>query len=139
MKNAFFFILCFFAFSSLAQESEIQAIEQTVNYYLDGGTNNDYETLAKAFHPEATMKYIRDGYQEVNALEFFKTRMKPGPKQDRITRVVDINVSGHAANAQLEIEYPTFFFVDYMNLLKIDGQWKIVNKIFYKKDKMKAE
>ena len=132
-------VACFFAFSSFAQESEIQRIEQAVNHYLEGGTNNDYETLAKAFHPTATMKYIREGYQEVNALEFFKGIMKPGPKQNRITRIVDINLSGHAANAQLEIEYPTFFFIDYMNLLKIDGEWKIVNKIFYKKDKMKVE
>lgn len=113
--------------------SDYTDVEKTVNYYLEGGTNNDFETLAKAFHPNATMKYITDaGYQEVNALDFFKKGMKPGPKQNRKTRVAQIDITGHAASARLEIDYPTFTFIDYMNLLKIDGEWKIVSKIFYR-------
>ena len=128
-------LLLFFACSTLlqAQDSEYAQVEKTLNYYLDGGTNNEFETLAKAFHETATMKYIREGYQEVNAIEFFKSRMKPGPKQNRETRIVYINISGEAANAKIEIEYPNFTFIDYMNLLKIDGEWKIVSKIFYRK------
>lgn len=83
------------------------------------------------------MKYIRNGaYTEVNALAFFKKGMDPSrPKSERITRIVSINITGNAANAVLEIEYPTFFFIDYMNLLKIDGEWKVVNKIFHRKSK----
>ncbi|KAA1243920.1 nuclear transport factor 2 family protein [Aquimarina sp. RZ0] len=116
-----------------AQESDRKLVEKTVNYYLEGGTNNDFETLKKAFHKTATMKYIREGYQEVNAIDFFEKIMKPGPKQNRKTKIATIDISGHAAHARLEIEYPTFTFIDYMNLLKIDGEWKIVSKIFYKK------
>ncbi|MDH7444366.1 nuclear transport factor 2 family protein [Aquimarina sp. 2201CG14-23] len=116
-----------------AQESDRKLVEQTVNYYLEGGTNNDFETLKKAFHKTATMKYINNGYQEVNAIEFFGKIMKPGPKQNRKTKIANINISGHAASAVLEIEYPTFTFIDHMNLLKIDNEWKIVNKIFYRK------
>ncbi len=116
-----------------AQESDYALVEKTVKYYLDGGTNNDFETLKKAFHETATMRYITDEYKEVNALEFFKKGMKPGPKQNRKTKIDYINITGHAANAKLEIEYPTFTFIDYMNLLKINGEWKVVNKIFYRK------
>jgi protease I len=61
--------------------------------------------------------------------------MKPGPKQNRKTSISYINVTGTAANARLEIAYPDFAFIDYMNLLKVDGEWKIVSKIFYKKTK----
>lgn len=126
--------------SSLAQESDYELVAKTVNYYLEGGTNNDYETLKKAFHETATMKYLtKDGYKEVNALEFFSGMDASKPKQNRQTRIEDITISGHAANARLEIEYPTFMFVDFMNLLKIDGEWKIVNKIFYRKSKMPLE
>ena len=118
-----------------AQKSDYDLVEQTLYYYLDGGTNNDFETLAKAFHANASMKYIGDNYTEVNAVDFFRDRMKPGPKQNRKTRIISVSIAGHAAHAQLEIEYPDFYFIDYMNLLKIDGEWKIVNKIFYKKNK----
>ena len=114
-------------------DKNIDGITKCVNYYLEGGTNNDFEMLEKAFHPNATMKYISDGeYKEVNAVNFFKERMKPGPKQNRSTSIQSIDVQGHAANAKLKIQYPDFYFIDYMNLLKIDGEWKIVSKIFYR-------
>lgn len=120
-----------------AQESDFELIQKTVNYYLEGGTNNDFEVLKKAFHPNATMKYIDNGeYKEVNAIDFFGRIMKLGPKQNRITRVNNINISGNAASVELEMEYPTFSYIDFMNLLKIDGEWKVVNKIFYTKKKM---
>ena len=122
--------------SSFAQSSDYEMIEQTLNNYLEGGTNNDFEMLKKAFHPTATMKYMgKDGYTEVNAISFFEEVMEPGPKQNRITRISYISHEGSAANARLVMEYPTFMFVDYMNLLKIGGEWKIVGKIFYRQAK----
>lgn len=122
--------------NSFAQESDYNLVEKTVSYYLKGGTNNDFETLKKAFHKDATMKFISKGiYKEVNALNFFKRVIKSGPKQNRKTQISYINISGNTANAKLEIEYPSFTFIDYMNLLKIDGEWKVVNKIFYRKPK----
>ncbi|WP_299214162.1 nuclear transport factor 2 family protein [uncultured Aquimarina sp.] len=133
MKNFLTLFLLLTISITVAQESDRKLVEQTVNYYLEGGTKNDFETLKKAFHKNATMKYISNGYQEVNAIEFFKKGMKPGPKQNRKTKITNIDISGHAASARLEIEYATFSFIDYMNLLKIDGEWKIVSKIFYRK------
>lgn len=122
--------------NTFAQESDYSLVEKTVSYYLDGGTNNDFETLKKAFHKDARMKFIRgENYTEVNVLEFFKKTIKPGPKQNRTSIVEQINIAGNAANARLRIDYPNFYFIDYMNLLKIDGEWKIVNKIFHKQNK----
>ena len=133
------FALILFVAPAFAQSGaqEYPAVAQAVNYYLEGGTNNDFDTLKKAFHETATMKFIANGeeYREVNALEFFKNGMKPGPKQNRETRIVSVDIAGDAAFAKLEIEYPTFTFVDYMHLLKVDGEWKIVSKIFYRQPK----
>ncbi len=140
-RIAFFLMLavCTLQTSANAQSvaEEYPAIAKAVNYYLEGGTNNDFDTLKKAFHETATMKYMADGeYREVNALEFFGRGMKDGgPKQDRETRIVSIDVAGSAAFAKLEIEYPTFTFVDYMHLLKVDGEWLIVSKIFHRQPK----
>ena len=129
-------LLCLNFFTILAQKSDYAEVEKTVSYYLDGGTNNDFETIKKAFHETATMKYIRNGeYREVNALEFFKKAVKHGPKQNRKTRISYINVSGNVASAKLQIDYETFSFIDYMNLIKIDGEWKVVSKIFYRQNR----
>ncbi len=136
MKKLFLaLILLSLSITTFAQEildvtPEAEGIEKALNYYLDGGTNNDFETLKKAFHPDARMIWMTDATQNVNALEFFGGRMQPGPPQDRETRIVAIDISQGAASARLEIEYETFMFVDYMTLLEIDGEWKIVSKVF---------
>ncbi len=132
---ALFILLVNFSAVALAQQSDFQLVEKTLNYYLEGGTNNDFATLKKAFHETAMMKFIGDEYKEVNAIDFFEKRMQPGPKQNRKTSITQINITGTAANARIEIEYPTFTFIDYMNLLKFGDEWKIVSKIFYKKMK----
>ena len=137
MKRIFFLLslVLIFALGLQAQSTDLQLIEKCLNHYLVGGTHNDFDRLKQAFHPNATMKFVGESYKEANALDFFRKGMKPGPKQKRDTRIVSVSVSGTAANAQLEIEYPTFSFIDYMHLLKVEGEWKIVSKIFYKKEK----
>jgi len=125
-------------YTAHAQSSadEFNEVSKVLNYYLVGGTNNDYETLEKAFHVNATMKFVaQDACQEVNALDFFQKGMKPGPPQDRKTFIESINIIGNVAQARLKIDYGTFYFHDYMQLLKLDGEWKITNKIFYKENK----
>jgi len=137
MRNIFLITTICMTFINIisAQESDKDLVEKTVSYYLDGGTNNDFETLKKAFHKTATMKFITgDGYKEVNALEFFKKGIKSGPKQNRKTSIESVDISGTAASAKLKIEYDTFAFIDYMNLLKIDDEWKVVSKIFYRQN-----
>lgn len=122
---------------AFAQErNDLMSIEKTVNDYLIGGTMNDVDRVLNAFDKNATMKFIRDGkLVEVNAPDFFKKGMKPGPKQDRKTTVVSISYDGNAGQAKLHIDYKDFRFVDYMSLLKINGEWKIVGKIFFKEMK----
>jgi hypothetical protein len=45
-------------------------------------------------------------------------------------RVVLVDIAGTSAVAKLETRRPDLLIVDYMSLLKIDGRWQIVNKIF---------
>ncbi|MEM6723106.1 MAG: nuclear transport factor 2 family protein [Bacteroidota bacterium] len=130
------FCLSLFGLFSYAQsmQDDHSAIATTLNYYLEGGTNDNFETLKKAFHPDARMRYVSDGaFKDVNVLEFFGSRMKRGGRPaNRETRIANIDLAGHAATARLEIVYPTFKFIDYMTLLKINGDWLIVNKSFYR-------
>ncbi len=140
MNRCLFTILATFACVGISfaqsQSDEFAQVSKVLNYYLVGGTNNDLEMLSQAFHENATMKFISsDGYKEVNAIAFFRKGMKSGPAQDRKTSIESIEIAGNAAQARLKIEYGTFFFHDYMQLLKIDGEWKVTSKIFYKENK----
>jgi hypothetical protein len=64
---------------------------------------------------------------------------KPAPDEDKRKRWIEsVEVSGSAAVGKIILDYPTVKFVDYMTLLKIDGEWKIVNKSFYAEPKPPA-
>ncbi len=39
-------------------------------------------------------------------------------------------MSGDAAVGKIVLDYPGVYIVDYMSLLKVDGRWQIINKIF---------
>jgi hypothetical protein len=118
-----------------ARWADEAAIRQTVQYYFDGGKNRDSLTLRKAFHPEARMLFAREGKLVVMPIGEYITRvgsesLKPGEVDSTERKVVSVDVVGDAAVAKLELKRPNAVLTDYMSLLKVDGRWLIVNKIF---------
>lgn len=110
-----------------------KSIQRVISYYADGGTNGDAQTVAKAFHPSATMKFIKESQLVDEPIEaFYKNYIRPGVVQQRTVAIDHIDIAGTAASARLTIDYPTHQFIDYFNLLKIDGQWLVVSKIFHR-------
>lgn len=114
-------------------DGERQGVEEALQHYLQGGSAGDAERVAKAFHPQAELKFVRDGaYFELPLKDYLARVTRPVEREGRI---VSIDISGNAAHAKIELESDRYKIVDYMNLLKIEGQWKIVNKIFYSEPK----
>jgi|KBSMisStandDraft_5_1062788.scaffolds.fasta_scaffold06012_9 protease I len=116
--------------------NEEALIRQTINFYAEGGTTGNPQLVAKAFHPSASVKFIKDNvFIDVPIAAFLSDYIKQGIFQQRTTEINSIEISGNAAQAKLTIDYSTHQFIDYFNLLKTDGRWLIVSKIFYRKDK----
>jgi hypothetical protein len=118
-----------------ARWADEAAIRQTVQYYFDGGKNRDSLTLRKAFHPEARMLFVRDGKLTVVPIGEYITRVgsdrrEPGEVDSTERKVISVDVVGDAAVAKLKLKRPDALLTDYMSLLKVDGRWLIVNKIF---------
>lgn len=136
------FLLCVSGITSSAQVSDEDGVKQALMNYLDGGTFGDTVKLNKAFHLSASMKYIdiKTGeYKDVPIREFLnRAKANAGKTSDRKTKIVYANISGTAAQAEVEIDGGTYKFHDFMNLLKINGEWKIVSKIFWREDKSAA-
>lgn len=124
-------IMTSISMNTQAQDTDLQLVEQTLNNYLVGLTGGDDELIKNAFYADAEMKFMDgDKYQTVNAIEALTAGNDPtGLKVS--TRVVSVNIAGNAASAQLEIQFPEFTYIDFMSLLKVNGEWKIVNKVFY--------
>lgn len=115
---------------SLAQ-SEDPALMKAINDYLDGGTNGNVEQFKSAFVKDAVQRSIgRNGEVIGMTVESLASKLKPGQKMDRQTRIVSWSYAGIAATAVTETIYPTSKIVDYLNLLKIGNDWKIVTRVY---------
>lgn len=139
MRYILFIMLCSAANVSQAQSEDI-AVKATLLDYLEGGTLGDTVRLNRAFDKSASMRFVDNKtgeYRIVPIVEFLdRAKANAGKKSDRKTRIIYMHVAGTAAQARLEIDGGTYFFHDFMNLLKINGQWKIVSKIFWREEKL---
>lgn len=114
------------------ESADEAAIRQTVQLYFDGG-----EKLNQAFHADARMLYVKEGKFQVVPISAYiakniawSAKPKDASYVEPVKRIASIDVAGNAAVAKLEITKPGWATTDYMSLLKVDGQWVIVNKIF---------
>ena len=120
--------------SSLAQ-SEDEAIKETISNYLDGGAVGDTSRLNRAFFTYANLRNLsKDGkVSEMPVKKFIASVPAGGAKW--VSKIINYSYAGTAATAVTEEELPTFKFVDFLNLLKINGEWKIVSRVYSRVEK----
>ena len=116
-----------------AQSAEEQAVRAAIEHYFRAQATGLGEHHRKVFHPEAKLFFNRDGkFSQLTSEEYIaRAPGKPAPDEAERKRSIEmIDITGDAAVAKLVLDYPDAKLTDYMSLLKIDGEWKIVNKIF---------
>ena len=121
---------------ALAQDSEEAAVRAAIEHYFQGHATGQGEHFRKVFHPDAKLFFIRDGKLTQWTSEEYISRApgKPAADEAKRKRTIDsVDISGNAAFVRLTLDYPNVVFTDYMSMLKVDGQWKIINKTFYAK------
>ncbi len=117
-----------------AAQGENEAVRLPLENYLQGHATGKGEFHMKAFYPEARLLFVRDGkFMQRTSAEYIKGASGKAADDEakRSRRIEMLDVSGSAAIAKVILDYPTAYFVDYFALLKIDGEWKIVNKSFH--------
>lgn len=118
-----------------AEEAEVRAALQ---HYLNGHATGLGSEFAAVMHPEMKMMFIRDGQltQRTSAEYIAGTSGRPAADEAQRRRWIEsVDVTGNAAVAKIVLDYPTTRLTDYFTLLKIDGEWKIMNKIFHAEPK----
>lgn len=132
----------FFAWHIEAQKAEMSAVKLPLENYLKGHATGNPEFFRKAFHTEGKLIFIRDGKYMTRTFEEYinGSSGKPAADEDQRKRSIEsIDIAGNAATAKIVLDYPAVKFTDYMTLLKIDGEWKIINKTFYAEPKATPE
>jgi 3-hydroxyisobutyrate dehydrogenase len=116
-----------------APASDDSGVRAALGHYLQGHATGDAAHMRKAFLPTAHIEGIRDGKLTSWTLEEYCKLFtgKPAPDEASRRRTIDsVDVYGTAAMAKATLVHGGVPIVDYFVLLKVDGEWKIANKVY---------
>lgn len=114
-------------------ESEEAAVRQAVQSYLRGLKFNDVESLKKAFWPDAKLFFVKNDGKlgQLTQSQWYEGFAASAGKEEKgDLRITSVDVTDNAASVKVEEDYPGSVYVDYLSLLKFEGEWRIVNKIY---------
>lgn len=116
---------------ALADERE--AISRTIQKYIDGGISGSGENMKPAFYEGATIYgYIGPDLFGGPIQGLYDWNDSNGPAADLKASIANIDIEGTIATARVELDNWTGHkFTDMFTLLKTDGEWKIISKVFY--------
>lgn len=103
--------------------------------YFDSLFTGDVAGLRGVFHPQAAL------FGEVKGAPYYRTlddyldavgkRQSPQALGEPFRmQVLAVDVQGPVANARVSCPMLGFDYVDFLNLVRLDGQWRIANKTF---------
>ena len=112
--------------------TEQNAIAKAVQHYIDGAKSGSSAEMRLAFHDDATIfGYEGDSVFSGPIQRLFDWHDQNGPAADLKANIVNIDVAGTIATVRLELDNWTGTNSDLFTLLKVDGHWKIVHKVFH--------
>lgn len=118
--------------------SEKEKIKEVLGLYLDGLYEGDVSKISAAFHPTCLLTSYNETTNEVGIvtrdkwLDLVRNRDSPGKlRLQRHDEILSIDViSNCTAFVKLNCAIPPRYFTDSLNLMKLGGQWVIMQKLF---------
>ncbi|MEQ8908146.1 MAG: nuclear transport factor 2 family protein [Vicingaceae bacterium] len=135
MKSLYIIVALSLSFICNAQIPENESPEAAIKDYFDGYTRGDTVLLKHVFHPTFHLSWIspwtkgKNAFQQVDREEMFSF-FGPNWQRNKINcSILETKIHDKMAlvKARVEIE-GVVVWIDYINLLQIDGRWWIVSK-----------
>lgn len=108
-------------------------IRRVVEQYLHGLKFNDTTSLQRAFWPQARLFWVQADGQlgELTQQQWYASfRGSVGKEEPGALRMAAVDLARDAASVKVIEEYPGSRYTDYLSLLRIQGRWWIVGKIY---------
>jgi protease I len=109
------------------------AVRATVEAYLYGLKFNTVDSLKRAFNPEARLFFVeRDGHLgQLTQEQWYRGFAASAGKEAKGKLwIAALEVTRDIASVKVIEEYPGSRYIDYLSLVKFDGRWRIVSKIY---------
>ncbi|WJS93689.1 nuclear transport factor 2 family protein [Flavobacterium johnsoniae] len=136
MRKVFLFISFYFMFftanaQAIDSSNDLLLIQKTLNLYLDGQATGDSVKVGQSFHASWQLKYFADNKLNiVRKSDYMKGYKAPYARVANWSgRIISIDITNNVAAAKVEISTSKLLFIDYFNLMKINQDWFIVDKI----------
>ena len=133
MKNIFFLLCLLLGTLQLTAQTELELITSTVTDYIEGTANGNQDRIRNAFHEDLNL-YAIDGENKLitRSGQKYIAAIEEGKKYNRIGHIVSIDYENNAAVAKVSILMPDIkrMYTDYLLLLKVEGQWKVIHKSY---------
>jgi hypothetical protein len=116
-------------------DTDICVLTAIAKTYFDAAYEMDAERFASIFHHScAVTKVGEDGKVSVTPLATWLAgvRNMQAPKLQGLQRrdeILSIDVASGLALLKLKLQIPPRYFTDMLSCLKVDGTWKIVQKV----------
>lgn len=114
---------------------DYQAIVEVLNKYIAGCKQAKSSAMKPAFSEQATMFSVDgDGKLTGGAIQGLfdgiDSAFRPSPEAQGA--IVRVDIVGTAASARIDAnDVSDFCFTDFFHLLKVEGKWTVVSKIFH--------
>ena len=121
------------------QDTDVPALRSLAQTYFDAAYEMDAEKFASIFHPSSSVtKVADDGNLSVTPIASWlaAVRNMKAPKQqgfEREDQILAIDVESDLALLKLKLRIPPRSFTDLLSCLKVNGNWKIVQKVMTSK------
>ena len=113
--------------------NEYDEIAKVVQHYIDGAKSGRGEDMKPAFHKDATIfGYVGTDLFAGPIQQLFTWNDENGPATELQARIASIDLIDTVATVRLELDdWTGYRFTDLFTLLKVDEEWKIMNKVFH--------
>ena len=121
------------ATNSATSLRDYDAIKETIQHYINGGKTGNTAEMKLAFHKDATIfGYIGADLFAGPIQGLFDWNDQNGAALELEGRITSIDLVGTVATARIELDnWSGHRFTDFFTLLKVDDEWKVMNKVFY--------
>ena len=116
-------------------DSDIRALLAIAQDYFDAACEMDADKFASLFHHSSSVTKVgEDGNVSVTPVQMWlaTVRNMQSPKQlglERHDEILSIDVVRELALLKLKLQIPPRYFTDMLSCLKVNGTWKIVQKV----------
>ena len=119
--------------TEVSNVTEHDAIAKVVQHYIDGAKSGRGDDMKLAFHSDATIfGYVGTDLFAGPIQQLFAWNDNNGPAAGLQARIASIDVIGTVATMRLELDNWTGHrYTDLFTLFKVDGEWKIMSKVFH--------